>query len=168
MLKFHDDDNVPKEGELLSFAKAMATRRAHAISCAMDVFESEDFPTADTPVMRRVLFLGDGGAAAYLDNVMGDANFIIDRKVFGAVGGFDERGYLARAEDWSFLAKVKGSGYIVSSLPDGLVWYRVHPGDQKSSWGTIGMADARSRVRRALAGHMSDEVQQLIALAQAK
>jgi GT2 family glycosyltransferase len=165
-LKFHDDDNVPKPHELQVFAASIATGKAHAISCGLDVFDSNDYPTDQTPISSKVLFMGDGGAASYIENYMGDANFAIGRETFEKVGGFDERGYLLFAEDWCFLAKLKGLGYVVASIPDCLVWYRMNPTQRALQWRKKDIAGARNRVRNALAGRVSHEVQELIALAQ--
>jgi glycosyltransferase involved in cell wall biosynthesis len=165
-LKFHDDDNVPKPHELRVFADAMASGRASAISCALDVFSGNAYPTTETPIIKRITFVGDGGSAAYLQNVMGDTNFIVDRAVFEVVGGFTEEGHLLHAQDWRFLAKLKAKGYRVASLPDALVWYRRDPFADQMNWRRTDVPGSRARALTELAGSADEEIRQLILLAQ--
>jgi O-antigen biosynthesis protein len=165
-LKFHDDDNVPKPHELHVFAEAMTSGRASAVSCGLDAFSGTDYPTLATAIIKRVTFLGDGGSAAYIQNVMGDTNFIVDRAAFEAVGGFTEEGFLLHAPDWRFLAKLKGRGYRVASLSDALVWYRTDPLANQANWRRTDVPGSRARALAELAPSLDEEVRQLILLAQ--
>jgi GT2 family glycosyltransferase len=164
-LKFHDDDNVPKPCELRVFAEAMASGRASAISCALDAFSGSAYPTTETPIMKRITFLGDGGSAAYLRNVMGDTNFIVDRAAFEAVGGFMEESHLLYAPDWRFLAKLKAKGYRIATLPEALVWYRRDPLARQIDWRQTDLPGDRVRTLTELTGSLDDEVRQLILVA---
>jgi hypothetical protein len=75
------------------------------------------------------VYLPLGGAAAFgfLQNIFGDANFLIKRKSFLKIGGFWESvdvGY----EDWQFLAHASMAGLKQQVIPEALYWYRVGGG----------------------------------------
>jgi GT2 family glycosyltransferase len=164
-LKFHDDDNVPKPNELEALSEAMATGNADAISCSLDMFEGEEAPDSSTVITQRIVFLGDGGAAAFIENFMGDTNFIVSRAAFDAVGGFDDPGQHLPADDWIFLAKLRCKGFRVATLPDALVWYRVSSQADELNW-IRKEKSPRARVLQLLAGPLASDVRQVLGLAQ--
>ena len=166
-LKFHDDDNVAKPTELRLLAAAMRSGRADAVSCSLDVFAGTSPPATDASPLRTIVFLGDAGAASYIENLMGDTNFIVDREVFHAVGGFAEEGLL-HAGDWRFLAKLKSRGYRVATIPDALTWYREDPFGPRVNWLRGDHPAARYRALAELGAALGDEVHQLLLLAQSK
>ena len=58
-------------------------------------------------------------------NIFGDANFIVTRKVFTALGGFaTDR---SAVEDWQFLLRLALRGFRQIVIPENLYWYRFLP-----------------------------------------
>ena len=123
-LLFMDDDNVAKPGEISRFVDAALASGADVLTCFMDLFEQFP-PSAPEPIpFARWLPTGGAAAASLFYNYFGDANALIRRSVFEAVGGFTED-YGLGHEDWEFFARVVLKGYRLEVHPDALFWYRV-------------------------------------------
>ncbi|MBS7544284.1 glycosyltransferase [Ancylobacter oerskovii] len=164
-VKFHDDDNVSKPQELDVFSRALAGGSFDLVTCALD-FVASDADMAEERAYRRFLFLGDGGAACYIFNVIGDTNFIVDREKFLAAGGFVEDGFLYHAEDWRALVRAKLKGLRIGTVPEALVWYKAEPWRNQTNWRKGDLWGARTRISELVREHHGNEVASLLRLTQ--
>lgn len=122
-LLFMDDDNFAKPHEVSTFIRAAQATGADITTCFLDFFSGHTSPSASTPLMHRVLFLGDAAAGGALRNTFGDTNALIRREVFLKLGGFHELRNVGH-EDWQLYASAILKGYHLQVLPEALVWYR--------------------------------------------
>ena len=164
-VKFHDDDNVSKPQELEVFSRALTAGDFDLVTCALD-FVASDADMAEERSYRRFLFLGDGGAACYIFNVIGDTNFIVDREKFLAAGGFVEDGFLYHAEDWRALVQAKLHGLRIGTVPEALVWYKAEPWRNQTNWRKGDLWGARTRISELVRAHHGNEVASILRLAQ--
>lgn len=127
-LLFMDDDNVAKPVEIGRFVEVASKQPEIDIFTPMnDRFRGDDYPQDSLVPIGVYLPLGGSAAFGFLQNVFGDANFLIKRKSFLKIGGFWESvdvGY----EDWQFLAHATIAGLKQQVIPEALYWYRVGGG----------------------------------------
>lgn len=120
---FMDDDNVGLPHMLSSFMQAASASQAGLVTSAFNVFDSKDMPTACTPVVET--FVPIGGILSYslITNAIGDANSLIRKVDFHALGGFSED-YGVGHEDFELYLKAALSGVSIAVIPEPLFWYR--------------------------------------------
>jgi glycosyltransferase involved in cell wall biosynthesis len=148
---FMDADNVAKPEMVEKMAQSMSYTEADCLTCYMEGFKDGDCSTAGAPVYE---FLPTGGCveAGLFMNVCGDANFIVKKHVFNALGGFTvDR--TASFEDWEFLARLMLGGFRLDVIPEILFRYR-HT-EQGFSRSTSAYLNHR-RVVNAYAAHLPD------------
>ena len=122
-LLFMDDDNCAKPHEVSTFVRAALRTKADIVTCFLDFFGGYDRPQASTPLIHRVVFLGDAAAGGALRNTFGDTNALIRKSAFLELGGFHERRHVGH-EDWQLYADAVLKGYHLEVVPEALVWYR--------------------------------------------
>ena len=127
LLLFMDDDNVAKPNELATFAHAARYSNADILTCPLDGFQGEAPPVPDLPDTHRWLPLGGAINVGVFTNLVGDANAIIKRSAFNALGGFTED-YGVGHEDWELFAKAMLHDYDIQVVPEALFFYRVRAG----------------------------------------
>jgi GT2 family glycosyltransferase/glycosyltransferase involved in cell wall biosynthesis/Tfp pilus assembly protein PilF len=125
---FMDDDNVAKPNEISTFVRVARKTGADVLTCFLDTFDGQTFPTAQQKINSRVVFLGGCVAAGALRNWFGDTNSLVRRDVFLALGGFHEQ-WGVNHEDYEFMARAVLRGYRLEVVPESLVWYRVNAGE---------------------------------------
>jgi GT2 family glycosyltransferase len=124
-LLFMDDDNIARPDMIARFVTAARGVGADVVTCFCDVFQEV---RDDRPVtLRQRLFMGAVPSLSPVFNVFGDANAMIRKSTFEAVGGFTED-YGIGHEDWEFFLKTALSGARFTVVPDSLFDYRVAAG----------------------------------------
>lgn len=120
-LVFLDADNVASPTMIETMVAAMRVAEADCLTCYFEGFR-EDEGGKHQPVYR---YLPMGGCleAGLFVNVFGDANCIIDREAFQAVGGFSTVPGTSY-EDWDFLARLCLDGHEVDTIPEIIHHYR--------------------------------------------
>lgn len=119
---FVDADNAAEPEMLERMVKGIQCAGVDALTSYFRAFDTDHGPFAKlytyayTPV-------GNCSEAGIYENVFGDANFIVRRSVFEALGGFRES-RTHTWEDWEFLARLSLSGYSVDVIPEFLFLYR--------------------------------------------
>lgn len=124
-LVFYDSDNIALPYMLDAMARGMPRSGCDALTCHFRAFAADAAGENPSPLYGYAP-MGPDLATGMLENVFGDANFIIRKSVFDALGGFVETRH--GCEDWEFLARLSLAGYSQDVLPDPLFWYR-HTGD---------------------------------------
>lgn len=122
-LLFVDADNVVKPSMVKDFIFAMQKTDADCITCYFDGFDEKDEDISPSKLLYRYLPLGQIKEVGMVENVFGDANFIVKKEVFDELGGFSEKRKTSW-EDWEFLAKLSLEGYVQKVLPKSLFFYR--------------------------------------------
>jgi GT2 family glycosyltransferase len=131
-LLFMDDDNCARPHEVSTFVKAALASKADILTCLVDQFEGQGAPGPGQHPKARWLPLGGAAAVGALRNGFGDANALVRRECFMALGGFSED-YGLGHEDWEFFARAVLAGYRLELVPEPLFWYRVSPGSMLRS-----------------------------------
>jgi len=126
-LLFMDDDNCAEPHEVTTLVTAMLHSGADILSCGMNYFHGEEAPGRQTEIKGRWLPLGGCVSAGAFINSFGDANALIRRQCFEAIGGFTED-YGVTHEDWEFHAKAVLRGFNLQVVPEFLFWYRANAG----------------------------------------
>lgn len=119
-LIFHDDDNVsiPTQAEL--FVKSALHGGYDILTAQYYVFDEDEDP-ADGKI--KYFPIGTGGIFSYWSNRFGDANALVRRSTFLALGGFsDEVG--VGWEDYEFFLRAHLSGCRMGMVPEPLFRYR--------------------------------------------
>lgn len=124
-LVFCDSDNVFMPHMLRTFAGAVAHGGADALTCHTWHFVDELKPVC------RYAPMGSDLSTGLLENVFGDANFLVKKSVFDDLNGFVESRH--GCEDWEFLARLTLSGYKLDVIPEPLFWYRLNPSGLRST-----------------------------------
>jgi len=123
-LVFMDADNVAMKRMLTAFALAMQLSGADCATCHFAIFR--DAAELQQPPTQTNAPLGQCLEAGWRVNVFGDANFIVTKKTFTALGGFaTDR---SAVEDWQFLVRLALRGFRQIVIPENLYWYRFLPG----------------------------------------
>lgn len=125
-LVFMDADNEAESDMVELMVRAMAANPVDCLTCFMRGFADEP---ADAP--KRIIYYytpsGPCLEAGLFANCFGDANFIVRKAVFAALGGFGVRRD-ASFEDWEFLARLSLRGFTQDVIPECLFLYRHTPG----------------------------------------
>ena len=148
-LIFMDADNVATKKMISTFVKALVKSGADALTCVATVFKGHEYPDAKTEVFYLYRPIGPALEMAMLENVFGDANAIIRKKAFDAVGGF-KTDRTTSFEDWEFFALLALQGHKIDVIPEQLFFYR-HLGEGFSR--TTSLMQNQSRVLRAFLAH---------------
>jgi glycosyltransferase involved in cell wall biosynthesis len=131
-LIFHDDDNIAEPHQVETFVRAALNGGYDVLTSQYLVFEDSDGPESATV---RFFPMGLGGTFSFFRNRFGDANCLIKREVFQAIGGFTElRG--VGWEDWELFLKLHLAGYRMALVPEPLFRYRVS-GDGMLATGSL-------------------------------
>jgi O-antigen biosynthesis protein len=134
---FMDADNLPAPDMVMRMTSAIQHAGDDCLTSYMLAFEGEApaYNIYETYALQRVmdaalyryLPLGACAELGMFMNSFGDANFIIRRQVFEALGGFDIRHPSDRhiaGEDHAFLARLVLAGYKLDVIPEFLFHYR--------------------------------------------
>ncbi|WP_185981919.1 glycosyltransferase [Skermania sp. ID1734] len=161
-LLFMDDDNAAKPYEISTFIRVAQRTGADIVVCQLDVFrgdEAEHYPpTCD----HRALMTGGPVSLGAIRNCFGDANSLVRRKTFDAVGGFTED-YGLGHEDWEFFSTAALQGAVTWIIPDALFWYR------QSNLGMLKSTEETANLQRNIRPYLSavpPSLQPLVLLAQ--
>lgn len=118
-LLFHDDDNIAEPHQISTFVAAAEASGADILTSLYWTFERDR--------KNRSLLchaIGTGGPISLLENRFGDANALVRRTVFEALGGFTTQ-YGVGYEDWAFFLNAYLQGYRPGLIPEVLFNYRV-------------------------------------------
>lgn len=134
-LCFVDSDNIPAPDMVETFYRSILYSQDDCLTCFLYVFVGNRSPVFNKGVGSRIRLvspafhsfypIGNYPAAGLLDNVYGDTNCIIRRKVFEEVGGFslaDCR--ITSNEDVQLFTKLSLAGYKIDVVPEYLIFYR--------------------------------------------
>jgi glycosyltransferase involved in cell wall biosynthesis/GT2 family glycosyltransferase len=140
-LLFMDDDNLARPQEISTFVRAALAGGADILTCVASMFDGAE-PAGESV---RGLYVPLGGALApgFYANVFGDANALVKKDVFAALGGFSEERDLG-FEDWEFFARAVLAGYALQVVPVALFDYHT------SVTGMLGTTDSHRNACRAL------------------
>lgn len=122
-LLFMDDDNVARADELSALVRAAEHASADIVTCTPGVFEGNDPAPAVCP--RVWVPYGSSVAMGLLVNAFGDANALVRRSCFEALGGFTED-YGVGHEDWELFARAALGGFRIEVVPEPLFCYRAN------------------------------------------
>lgn len=122
-LVFMDDDNVAQAHMVETMVRASLLSGCEIVTCAFDVFSGSAHPDDGVDLLERYVPLGASLAMATRDNLIGDANFLIDADLFARLGGFTTD-YGVGNEDHEFLITAVLGGHQVLPIPEALFWYR--------------------------------------------
>src|SRR5262249_34275096 len=126
-LIFLDDDNLLMPTAVADFVRAAKAMNADIVTGVAYHFSGAARPNEERDGEIRYLPLGGCAEVGMFENCFGDANALIDRKAFRAVGGFDED-YGNAVSDWQLFATATLKGLRIEILPKPSFWYRVRPG----------------------------------------
>lgn len=120
-LLFMDDDNVAMSHQLEIFAKtAIATQWDVITSMCYHFDDGADFVKNKKINYFPMISPGEVG---FFRNRFGDANALIKRESFEAVGGFTEVRNVG-VEDWELFIIMQGRGFKLGLVPEPLFYYR--------------------------------------------
>ena len=131
-LLFMDDDNVAKPHEVRTLVSVAEYTEADIVTCHLDRFSSTESPLTKPMKTEPWGPLGAALSVGLTENVFGDANALIRKRSFDAIGGFTELRGVGH-EDWEFFAKACLQGHRLDVVPESLFYYRVLPGSMLSS-----------------------------------
>ncbi|CAN7723362.1 glycosyltransferase family A protein [Paenibacillus sp. LjRoot153] len=120
---FVDADNAAKPQMIYDFLYGIYKSNADCLTCHISTFLGKQKPNEDTEISSILLPLGPILELGFTENVFGDANFIVKKKIYEELGGFaTERLSL---DDWEFLARLNLKGFKQDVIPDPIFWYRI-------------------------------------------
>lgn len=122
-LVFMDADNVANPDMLEVMVRAMQRSDSDLLTSYFKAFSKTSPPDASTFPDYVDRSLGAAPLLCLLENTFGDANCILKRSAFEAVGGF--RGPpLSAYADWDFYLRLHSAGFRLDIIPCELFWYR--------------------------------------------
>jgi len=126
LLAFVDADNIPHPHMLDTLERRLHHARLDCVTCYLYMFEEGASPD---PRDLRLLAGFPGGCleAAIFHNTLGDANMLVRREAFEAVGGF-HRSRQDGSEDRAFLIRLVRRGFRLDCTPEMLFSYCLRPG----------------------------------------
>jgi len=145
---FMDDDNIAKPNQVSTFAGAARFSGADILTCGLDNFSGCDWPAEGNPQTHRWLALGAAVNVGVFTNLIGDANALVKKTCFEALGGFTEDFGIGH-EDWELFNKAILKGFKVQPVPESLYFYRIATGSMLRS--TSGFANHMRSLRPYLA-----------------
>lgn len=123
-LIFIDSDNIPYSNMIEQFVLSIQKSDGDCITCHFNLFTSQKNHTQQIEVVSRFAPYGACLEVGLFENVFGDANCIVKKKVFQALGGFVEiRG--ASWEDYDLFVRLCLHDYKLYVVPEALFLYRV-------------------------------------------
>jgi glycosyltransferase involved in cell wall biosynthesis len=123
-LIFMDADNIAREDMVEVFVAAILYSGTDCLTCYFTAFEDVDTRHKKEPkIIYGYSPIGPCMELGCVENVFGDANFIINREVFQKLHGFGEERDTSY-EDWEFLARLNLQGYAQDVIPQTLFYYR--------------------------------------------
>jgi len=159
---FMDDDNYAKPHEISTLVHAARNSSADILTCLQDQFVGQWQPGAGQHPRARWIPLGGAGAVGAFRNCFGDANCLVRKSAFLAIGGFSED-YGIGHEDYEFFARAVLKGFRLEVVPEALFWYRVSEGSMLRS------TQSHSNYMRSLRPYMDavpDQLRDLVVYAQ--
>ncbi len=120
---FMDDDNVSEPWIAKFMVKAALNMGADVVTSGNQNFTGENPPDRNVNPRRRWMPVGGSVARGVFDNCFGDANALMRRSTFEALGGFTEDFGIGN-DDWELFAKAILKGYRLTVVPEFLFWYR--------------------------------------------
>ncbi len=161
-IKFQDDDNIPFPTEIETFVQAVAWSGADIITCFSYFFKTPvDLKKKKSFRDVEYLPLGASLPLSLFKNEYGDANALVKRSVFDALGGFSELRGIG-AEDYEFFSRAEIAGYQIRVIPKPLFHYRVNAGGMLQTTSVYGNA---KRARQAFTSRKAPWVDRVIELA---
>lgn len=143
---FMDDDNIAMPHEIAVFSRMQSIVGADVVTTAMlKIFNKQ----VDLWTPRIWTPVGFDLSASAFENQMGDANFLVNRKIFLEAGGFDASPVLY-AEDMNLLVRLAKKGARMCVCPEPLFIYRVHGLNRSNKM------DLRESRLRNLKAHLAD------------
>ncbi|MDB5069228.1 MAG: hypothetical protein JWM87_339, partial [Candidatus Eremiobacteraeota bacterium] len=131
-LLFMDDDNVALGAQIEIMVRAALATPADIVTY-VPLHEEVDRDERVIARGHRYFPIGGGIAGGVVRNVFGDANALVRRTVFDALGGF---GTQRRAvDDWQFFLRAVAHGHTIAVVPDSLAVYRF------SAWAMFAMSE---------------------------
>lgn len=124
-----DDDNVAKPEEIETLVRALLRTGSDAVTVSMDKFTG-DLDPHYSQQLGIGIFLGGSEYCGLIKNVLGDANALYRRDSIMEFMYTEDYGI--GFEDWELLVKMTLAGKKVTTCPEPLYYYRVHP-DPKNS-----------------------------------
>ena len=161
-LLFMDDDNLAKPHELDVFVRVALRTGADILTCFVDSFTG-DSPWAEGAQVMRDTPVGDCLASGIVKNVFGDANALIRRSTFEALGGFSED-YASGTQDYELFLKAVVEGHRLLVVPEALFWYR--RGHERMSADADVMERGRLRAFRSVTAGVDGRLHLPLRLAQ--
>jgi O-antigen biosynthesis protein len=123
-LVFCDADNISRPRMLELLVRAIETSGADCVTCHFDKFRTG--PDGERIQLDHYTPVGACIEAGPFVDPFGDANCIVRKSVFDALGGFRHVPFTA-SEDWEFFAELCLAGYRLEVIPSDLFEYREHP-----------------------------------------
>ena len=120
---FMDSDNLASMNMINIFVEAIEKSCADIVTCYFSAFNENYLGIKPQKILYKYLPLGACKEVGVLENIYGDANFIVKKEVFDNSGGFGIEKETSW-EDWEFLANMSLQGYIQKVIPKSLFWYR--------------------------------------------
>ncbi len=123
-LIFCDADNCSTPEMIEEFVTAIFMTGGDVVTCNYKAFAETIFwPEDDTKIEYIYLPIGPAMEVGMVANVFGDANSIMRKSAFDAIGGFQTERHTSW-EDWDILARFCLAGYRLDVCPEELFWYR--------------------------------------------
>lgn len=122
-LIFMDSDNLAYPNMIQDFFHAIEKSKADVVTCYFDAFEENYYGSKPEKILYKYLPIGACKEAGIMENIYGDANFIVKKEVFDQLNGFGTERETSW-EDWEFLAKLSLNGYTQKVIPQSLFYYR--------------------------------------------
>lgn len=131
-VKFMDDDNIAMPHEIATLVQVALHTGADIVTCCLRSFEGDG--AAPETLEETIPWVPHGvnQALGVLLNSFGDANALVKKSTFEALGGFTED-YGIGHEDWELFAEALLSGYQIELVPEALFLYRVTPGSMQKN-----------------------------------
>jgi len=127
-LLFMDDDNYADPAEISTLAGVAERTGADILTCVSRLWSGAEAPGDSVQsVELQWAPLGAAIESGLFWNAFGDANALVRREAFEALGGFRELHGIT-CEDWEFFARAVFSGFDLQMVPLPLFWYRLHKG----------------------------------------
>lgn len=121
---FMDADNIATPNMIYDFLYGILKSGTDCLTCHFSAFKGDNSAGSKTKIEYKYIPIGSALEAGCIQNVFGDGNFIIKKKVFLEVGGFKED-RTTSWEDYDFLVRLNLLGYKQDVIPKSLFWYRV-------------------------------------------
>ncbi len=117
---FMDDDNIALPEEIETFVKVALSTDADVLNSVSKMFRTR---AGAREAFDIYLPVGPSLELAVLGNTFGDANALIKRSAFEAIGGYTEQ-YAVGCEDYELFTRAYLSGMKMQLIPDYLFEYR--------------------------------------------